>query len=227
MTKMKSLEGSARRALHIHPPFTRYVFVEKMRGKAKELQQPSAEFPDLATRVEVIEGDANSELISFCNRTNWRSSRAVVFLDPFGNQVRWETIAAVAACPIDLWYLFPSHLGVARQINRDGRVDDAKAESLDKIFGCQDWRSELVARAEVQDLFGRAEVSIRQADSDAATRFMIQRMATVFNGRVLDKWLPLGKNGAQWYSLIFAWGNPSPRAGQIASRIAKHVMQRS
>ncbi len=67
---------------------------------------------------------------------------------------------------------------------------------------------------------------MRRASADAATRFMIRRMKIVFKGGVLDRWLPLGKHGAPWYSLIFAWGNPSERAGRIARDIATNIMQR-
>jgi len=226
--KDEILEGSAQRALRISPPFSRYVFVEKMRGKAQELQNRTSELSGVGARnVEVIEGDANEELFRFCSSTNWRNARAVVFLDPFGNQVKWETIEAVARCPIDLWYLFPSFLGIGRQINRDGRIDEQKAKSIDGVYGSSDWREEFVHHEQVADLFGQTEVAIRQADADTATRFMIRRMLKVFKGGVLDNWLPLGKNDAQWYSLIFAWGNPSQQAGKIASRIAKSVMQRS
>ena len=84
------VQGSAQRALRIKPPFARYIFIEKMRGKARDLQGMSKEFPEVAGRIEVIEGDANSELIRFCRTTNWKSARAVVFLDPFGNQVHWK-----------------------------------------------------------------------------------------------------------------------------------------
>ena len=55
---------------------------------------------------------------------------------------------------------------------------------------------------------------------------MIERMKSVFGGRVLDTWLPLGRSGAHWYSLIFAWGNPSAKTGKIARDIAKHIMTR-
>jgi three-Cys-motif partner protein len=224
--KDEIIEGSAQRALQIDPLFHRYVFVEKMRGKADELREMLRRFPSAAERAVVINGDANAEVTRFCSETDWGRSRAVLFLDPFGNQVHWETIKAIAGCPIDLWYLFPSLLGVTRQINRDGNVEPAKAHSLDQLFGCADWRQEFLPREASQDLFGSAEVSVRRASADTATRFMIRRMKTVFRGGVLDRWLPLGKRGAPWYSLIFAWGNPSDRAGRIARNIATHIMQR-
>jgi three-Cys-motif partner protein len=39
---------------------------------------------------------------------DWRSHRAVLFLDPYGMQVEWQTIEAIAkTAAIDLWLLFP------------------------------------------------------------------------------------------------------------------------
>ena len=67
---------------------------------------------------------------------------------------------------------------------------------------------------------------MRRASADVATRFMIRRMKTVFKGGVLDRWLPLGKHGAPWYSLIFAWEILSDRAGASPRDIATNVMQR-
>lgn len=223
--KDEILEGSARRALQVVPSFHRYVFVEKMKGKAGELHRLKSEYPSIADRIEVNHGDANDELIKFCRTTDWRKSRAVVFLDPFGNQVLWDTLATVAKCPIDLWYLFPSHLGVNRQIANSGVVEDAKAQSLDRVFGTQNWRERFLVKEKNMDLFGETDAARKEANADIVTRFMIERMRTVFGG-VLDEWLPLGKNGAHWFSLIFAWGNKSPGPGKIASRIAKHLMSR-
>jgi three-Cys-motif partner protein len=224
--KDEMIQGSARRALQVVPPFRRYVFVEKMKGKVEELLRLKAEFGSLADRIQVQQGDANDELVAFCKATDWQSSRAIVFLDPFGNQVRWETLEAVAKRPIDLWYLFPSHLGVNRQINNDGNVEATRGPSLDSLYGTPNWRQAFVRHEKGNDLFGETEVATKQVDADIATRFMITRMKTVFKGGVLDEWLPLGKNGAHWYSLIFACGNPNQRAWEIASRIARAVMTR-
>lgn len=128
-------EGSARRALAIEPSFSEFVFVEASKGKADELKRLLIEFPTRANSIRVIHGDANAEVLRFCNETDWSKNRAVVFLDPFGNQVKWSTIARIAKCNIDLWYLFPAHLGINRQISNSCVVEDAKAASLDSVFG--------------------------------------------------------------------------------------------
>jgi hypothetical protein len=115
---------------------------------------------------------------------------------------------------------------VNRQISSDGSIDPTHGHSLDALYGTPDWRDDFVGHETVTDLFGKTEVSTKLVNADIATRFMIRRMKTIFKGGVLDEWLPLGKDSAHWYSLIFAWGNDSERARKIAERIAKHLMQR-
>ncbi len=220
------VEGSARRALGVVPSFDRYIFVEQMKGKAAELLQLKSEFSGLSSRISVVNGDANAEVMNFCARTDWRRSRAILFLDPFGNQVSFATIESVARCNIDLWYLFPAGIGVHRQISSDGAIVASSEQSLDRLYGTAEWRTVLIGQKTVPTLFGDVDLTEKQSSADEATRFMIERMKTIFDGRVLDSWLPLGRSGAHWYSLIFACGNPNKRAWEIASRIATAVMTR-
>lgn len=223
------IEGSARRALGVRPPFSRYIFVERSRRKAVLLQSLKSDFPYLSTRIHIERADANIAVEEFCNQTDWRRTRTVMFLDPFGNQVGWNTVEAIAKTKaIDLWYLFPAHLGINRQISASGEFDIHKAASLDKVLGTSEWREEFVARISRQNLWGEAEqISFKQSTVDSVTRFMIRRMKAVFKGLVLDEWLPLGRGGSHWYSLIFACANPSAKATEIAQRVARAVMTRT
>ena len=221
------IAGSARRALSVANPFDQYIFVEMKPKKAEQLHDLRQEFPHLADRIRIAQGDANMHIRKFCSETRWDDTRAVVFLDPFGSQVEFATIKAIARTQaIDLWYLFPSFLSVFRQISADGRMTDEQEASIVRILGTNDWRN-LWIRTEIQhDLLGPQTVSIKQVDTDGITRFMIDRMKEEFDGQVLDKWLPLGKDGAHWYSLLFAWANPSPKA-KLAAKLAVHVMSRN
>jgi three-Cys-motif partner protein len=81
--------------------------------------------------------------------------RAVVFLDPFGNQVAWDTIKEIAATKaIDLWYLFPAGLGVNRQIGKCGAAHESyHARSLDKLLGTFDWRTAFSSERVERTLF--------------------------------------------------------------------------
>ena len=222
------IEGSAKRALGVKPPFSRYIFVEQNRRKAALLQDLKSDFPHLSARIHIERADANIAVEEFCKKTDWTRSRSVMFLDPFGNQVGWNTIEAIARTrAIDLWYLFPAHLGINRQISASGNFDIHKGASLDRVLGTSEWREEFVAQIDRENLWGETEqVSFKQSTVDSVTRFMIKRMKAVFKGVVLDEWLPLGRGGTHWYSLIFACANPSAKATEIAERVARAVMTR-
>jgi three-Cys-motif partner protein len=216
-------ESSRRRAT-----FRPYVFVEKSRRKAAQLERLKADFPQLSDRIKIERADANSAIQAFCKTTDWRRTRAVLFLDPFGNQVGWSTLEVIARTrAIDVWYLFPAHLGINRQISSTAEFDAAKAASLDWVFGTDEWRAEFLTTTKASDLWGdEQERLIKQATVDSITRYMIKRMKQVFKGVVLDEWLPLGRGGSHWYSLLFACSNPSAPATRIAERVARAVMNR-
>jgi three-Cys-motif partner protein len=124
-------KGSARIALEITPPFDHYLFIEQCADRAAELMALKAEFPHLVDRVFIANEEANSCVRRWCANTDWRHNRAVVFLDPYGMQVEWPTIEAVAQThAIDLWLLFPLGQAVNRLLTRDGLPDAAWAASL-------------------------------------------------------------------------------------------------
>jgi three-Cys-motif partner protein len=166
------IEGSARRALSITPPFARYVFVEKSRRKVRQLEVLKAEFPHLSQRISIEKSDANIAVENFCAKEDWKRTRAVMFLDPFGNQVGWNTVEAIAqTCAIDLWYLFPAHLGINRQISASGEFDAAKAASLDRVLGTSEWREEFIASISRQNLWGDLQQSsVKQSTVDSVIR---------------------------------------------------------
>lgn len=223
------ISGSARRALDIKNSFDRYIFVDRKKSNTDALEKLKRDFPNLSDRVEVVRGDANDVVKEFCSQFDFNGGeRAIIFLDPFGSSVDFKTIRTIGETPgIDLWYLFPSGLGVTRQISQDGTIQKDAEDSLNRIYGTSDWKNNLILKENKPDLFADdTETQRKIATADAATRYMIERMKSVFEGGVLDKWLPLGKKGGHWYSLIFAWSNPSDAAKSLASTVARDIMSR-
>ncbi len=133
--RIEFLEGSAMRALKVSSQatrgFDRFIFIEAShKAKEKLAERARSEWPGHSDRIQVVEDDANKALVDYAKNTNWRQTRALVFLDPFGLQVRWETIEALAqtrAC--DIWYLFPIG-GVIRMLPSSGRWIHAGKPSL-------------------------------------------------------------------------------------------------
>lgn len=131
-------DGSAMIALGQRSPFDNYLFIEKSKTKSIALKAAISEkFPDLVSRCTILQDDANTALASWAKERNWNKDRAVVFLDPFGMQVDWETIQLLGNTGgIDLWYLFPF---VARLLKQDGNIDDGWRTKLNTLLGTDEW----------------------------------------------------------------------------------------
>lgn len=217
--------GSALRALSLEKKFSKYIFIEKSKGKIDELKL-HVDKSGNSSRVTYLQGDTNEELMKICAELSKPNVRAVVFLDPFGNQVGWELLEALAKTGhVDLWYLFPSMLGVYRQIgNNNAKMTPEQSASLDRIFGPNDWRTAFIEKQVFNGLFGPTEIEVKIADVEQISRFMITCLGRIFKGGVCERWLPLGRDGAHWYSLLFAMANSSNKATSIGHSIAKHIM---
>ena len=140
MEPQRFLQGSARVALECDPPFHKYIFIEKNEEKLAELQiNLSREFPKKEKLIIFIRGDANTVIQDLCEK-DWRLHRAVLFLDPFGMQVTWTTMEAVAKTKaMDLWILFPLGVAVNRLLTKDGNINEKWKRKLDEIFGSEGW----------------------------------------------------------------------------------------
>ncbi len=223
------MEGSARRALSVQIPFARYVLADAKKKNTIELEKLVQNFPALESRIEIAQGDANVVVRNFCGRLG-ANDRVLVFLDPFGNQVRWDTLEILAQTQkVDLWYLFPAWLGVARQVKSNGIITSEAESSIDQMFGPHDWRKEAVSEqlSAQHDMFA-GEVSDRQkiATADGITRYMIRCMGTIFGRGVSQRWIPLGRNGRHYYSLLFACANPRDSAIRLSLKVVNHIMTR-
>ena len=62
------IDGSARLALQVDPPFHKYIFIEKSRKRCKELENLKREFPSLAERIEIVNADANDYIKKLCEK---------------------------------------------------------------------------------------------------------------------------------------------------------------
>jgi three-Cys-motif partner protein len=175
------LEGSARRALRVTPRFDGYVFIESHAGRRAQLDALKADFPAQASSIQIRPGDANSELQKIC-ALSWTNRRAVLFLDPYGMQVDWTTIAAVADTrAIDMWLLFPLGIGVNRLLRRDADIPPAWRDRLTALLGTEEWFDEFYRVETKTNLFGDEETRIiKEASTDTIGKYFVKRLNTVF-----------------------------------------------
>lgn len=220
--------GSALRALGVSPPFHRYLFNDLDSKNVESLREAiEGEFAHLNERIVTTSLDANEMLRQMVSSYDWRETRAVVFLDPFGLQIKFETLKMLAQTrAVDLWYLVPV-FAMYRQVSGDGEINPDGGPRVDAALGTTAWRESAVKVEPVpQDLFESATFRTKRAmDILAFEGFAKDRLASAFGGRVLDKTLPLGKNGVHYFSLMFAWANPSNKAEELAKKFAAAVLK--
>lgn len=219
------LDGSARIALQIRPKFTKYIFIEKDESRFGNLLKLKDDFPEVASHIDLVNADCNAWLQDRCLNYNWRKNRAVLFLDPFGMQIEWRTIEAIAQTKaIDLWLLFPLGVAVNRILRRDGQIDQVLRNRLNELFGTATWFDVFYQTQVSRGLFGEEEKVIKVTDLDHIGQYFVKRLKTVFGqGQVAENPLRLtNTRNNPLYLLCFAAGNP--KGAPTAVRIAEYIL---
>jgi three-Cys-motif partner protein len=111
--------GSARIAIEVEPRFDRLIFMDENHRHCEALRSLGSNHP--GRHIDVLEGNANDQVKQLLDGQRWSSTRAVMFLDPYGMSVDWKTLEVIReTSAIDVWYLvslpasFVKRLDVAR-----------------------------------------------------------------------------------------------------------------
>ena len=219
------LKGSARIALEIKPAFKEYLFIECDPEHCRELERLKSEFACNAGKITIVGEDANAYMQRWCRDTDWRMTRAVVFLDPYGMQIEWPLVESLAKTQaVDLWILFPLGIAVNRMLTKSAPPPEEWANSLTRIFGTEDWQKVFYPHKKILTLFGEEDVQTKEAGFAKISVFFVERLKSVFTA-VAPNPLPLfnSKNNPL-YLLCFASGNPT--GSSTAVKIAQHILRR-
>ncbi len=214
IAEIEFLKGSPRIALEISNPFSSYIFVDRDPQRIAELNGLKVAYG--ATRnIFVREGDANAQIKEWLeSRTDWKRHRAVVFLDPFGMQVPWSTVAALASTGvIEVIINFPLGMAIQRMLTKSGEIPPGWQISLNNFFGSGEWRE--LAYEKTDDLFGPI---VSKVDDSGA------RLLEWYRGRLRDSFghvstarLIKNTRGNPLYYLI--WAGPHPKGLDGAEHI--------
>jgi three-Cys-motif partner protein len=220
--------GSAKIALDV-PGFKQYTFIELDPKHCDALRKLTAKEP--AGRVWVMEGNANTILPMVLQNIDWKNSRGVLFLDPYGMQLQWEVLEQAAKTEaLDVWYLFPLS-AVLRQMPRsESALDESKIEALNRLLGTTEWRNAFYAAPPMGDLFGGV-ADEREADADAILAWFSKRLEQHFAYVAPPAKLMMGAGGKATagpalFALYFMVSNPAPAATKLARDISSGVLHR-
>ena len=216
--------GSVKVALTLKSKFDKYIFIDSKAKHATALKELLRnQHAELAGRCDVRREDANRWLQEWCRTEDWTKQRAVVFLDPYGMDVEWVTIEAIAKTQaIDLWVLFPFAIGANRMLPRDTPPDSAWARRLTAILGTDEWKQQFYRQNRETDLLGMERGSVTKiVGADDILKFFLRRLESVFAKIVQEPLILENSNHVPMYALCFAAGNR--RGAPTAVRIASHL----
>lgn len=216
----KTYKGAAERVLGLQElGFDFYYFIDKKEESINKLKVKLDEkFHDKT--IVYRSGDANHQLIELAKALKTKDYAALVFLDPFGMQIDWSSIAKLKDTRSDIWILVPTGVIVNRLLDRAGKLEFS--DKLQSFFGLpiEEIKSHFYQETIVQTLFGEAEIITKVSQPiEKIARLYAERMKTIWK-HVLDEPLILkNRNGSPIFHFVFASNN------QNAKKIAKQIIQ--
>jgi three-Cys-motif partner protein len=215
--------GSATLALESAIPFDKYIFIEKDPVSFETLTSLSKQYPEKPIFFQ--NSDANDEIVKICKviKTSSRRPRCVLFLDPFGMQLTWNTLEAISTTGVcDIWYLFPTN-AVNRMLPNDGKIPSSWESRLNLLFGTPEWKTTFYTQIEQGSLFdSKVDELIKYSSFNKIEEYTYSRLSSIFP-YVSPKPLSLYNSRNLLFSLFFAVSNTSPKARALANRIFRYI----
>jgi len=182
------------------------------------LKRHQAELPNF--NIQIKQGDCNtiivSEIITEIRFENF--NRGIIFLDPFGMDIEWQTIERIADTKaLEIFLNFPV-MAINRSVlmKHAYKLKPEQIESMNLFWGSPDWRVDLYE--EVPTLFGPEVKKIPQTGKSLGKLFT-SRLNEVFP-EVSKPLVMTNSKNAPLYCLIFAGHKESGK------KIAQNIFSR-
>lgn len=222
-------QGAAERVVKIESDnirsFDHYYFVDKNEENCYALQEKLASYETIGKK-HYLPKDANEAVKMLASTLhNYNNCKALAFLDPFGMQIDWASIASLKALSVDLWILVPTGVIINRLLER--KVDQqrglAHAEKLEAFFGMSEAeiKAFFYTEKQVPTLFGDDETVITKAENSIRkiAQLYVERLKSIFPYVTEDPMVLYNNHNVPIFHLVFAAKNKT--AMKIAQDIIK------
>lgn len=222
-------QGAAERVVRIEGDgfrsFDHFYFVDNLEENCKALENKLAEFQTIGKK-HFLNKDANEAVRMLANTLRKYSTfKALAFLDPFGMQINWASIASLKDLPVDLWILVPTGVIINRLLERkiNQQKGLAHAEKLKSFFGMaeEDIKSFFYVEEQVQTLFGEEEIITKAENSiRKIAQLYVKRLQDVFPYVTEEPMVLYNNHNVPIFHLVFAAKNKN------AMKIAQDIIIR-
>lgn len=224
--EQKTYQGAAERVLTVKDNlnFDFYYFIDKDENSLIQLEIKLRSKLNLENRqLAFRSGDANQWIDELSKVLKTKKYAALVFLDPFGMQINWNSIENLKDTRSDVWILVPTGVIVNRLLDRQGKLK--YIDKLESFFGLSkdEIMDHFYTKQSIVNLFGDEDEKISKVSQP------IHKIATLYAQKLKTIWKyvteePLrldNRNGVPIFHFVFASNNKS--AYKIASEIIKSV----
>lgn len=223
---VETYKGAAERVLKLpnNLSFDYYYFIDANNDSLIKLELKLHQIkPELASAIQYRSGDCNQYLLELANamKNNPKRFASLVFIDPFGMQINWESISNLKDTRTDIWILVPTGVIVNRLLDRNG--DLKHSVKLQSFFGLpeEEIRSYFYETKTYDTLFGETEVIRKVSEPiEKIAKLYVERLKTIWT-HVTEKPLILpNSRNVPIYHFVFASNN------KVAVNIAKQIISK-
>ncbi len=209
--------GSPIRALNIDPGFGRHYFFDLDDRRVAELKALKPDWPDKWIHVET--GEANKRIRTLMSKIGGKKEvRGVAFLDPYGPNLEWATIAALAATgKFEVIINLPIHMALNRLLMKDGERNSEWEVMIDRCFGTVEWRD--VVYPKTVDLFGDVHEAKADGVPELLLQLFIRRLRDIFPHVATPRLIRNTKKSPLYY---LVWAGPHLKGRKGAEYILGH-----
>lgn len=221
----KTYQGAAERVLGMEDlSFDFYYFVDKKEQSLLKLENKLNNRLDLTgKKIFYKPGDANRWISELATALKTKKYAALVFLDPFGMQIDWNSIEELKDTRSDVWILIPTGVIVNRLLDKAGQLKNIK--KLESFFGisADEIKSTFYLTETRPSLFGGEEERISKVAKpiEKIASLYATRLNTIWK-HVTEKPLRLdNRQGVPIFHFVFASNNKN--ALKIANQIIQNI----
>jgi len=216
----RTYKGAAERVLGLEElGFDFYYFIDKNEASLNKLKEKLDEkFKD--KKIIYRSEDANNQIAELAKALRNKKHAALVFLDPFGMQIDWDSIAELRDTRSDVWILVPTGVIVNRLLDRAGKL--VFSEKLQSFFGLpiEEIKAHFYTENKVQTLFGEEEIITKVSQPiEKIAQLYIERMKTIWKHVTDEPLVLMNRSRTPIFHFVFASNN------QNALKIAKQIIQ--
>lgn len=218
-------KGSAERVLDIKDnlKFDYYYFIDTNKSSIKKLESKLTSLEiSKDKKLRFLDGDANKWILKLSVTLKTKKYSALIFLDPFGMQIDWNSIQSLKGTRSDIWILIPTGVIVNRLLDKKGELKFLN--KLQSFFGLNEEqiRKEFYETKVENTLFGETEITRKVLQPiERISHLYLKRLSTIYD-HTISKPLRLDNNhGLPIFHFVFASNNKN--AVKIANQIIKSV----